>query len=585
MYATAVKAKEQNENRAVPIPDAQQKSSVTRGTGFVENRLKAIDKSPARPPEQEGVIQRVGDKMAVEYENVSQMDPKVREIRQGIENIYREHKAVKRRRRTELDEQFKQRTENLEERQTYMVKAIEMAFYKYHGRHIAHNLPEGMTIDEELEKRHEELVNIDLTDREKMGLLVNAKIIAEAINPHIKADLQQRNTDLAGKGKPFNRKEWNGQLRLTVKPYARHAIADPIVQGYEQDYMDSGMNRKLLTREWAAYTEKRGYFLWVTTDHDIGEVFVSKIDEQPGQEQDFHIATVYFNEKRFSKVEGAAVTLHEGTAREEKREVFRHRGSGKEYVQDAFDMYVRRYVTRALNKYDNPDDPAEGVRIEADPRKKKAANGTEVDTWANIAARIPAMTPEEIYREIQAHQRAKEAQGGSPFVSFTTTEHPIFGSSSALFEGEKGKATMDLARLSKSRTFDTHTATAMGRIHGIQRPIPKLPFKESDDFFERNSAARDAMRTRELVVAGGIPDEAVVRVNALGVEYRKGTHGKFQTPEQVALSYLPPIKPRPEAKPEKKAKGKKGKKAKETEQEETEIRLEDILLEIEEEEN
>jgi hypothetical protein len=200
------------------------------------------------------------------------------------------------------------------------------------------------------------------------------------------------------------------------------------------------------------------------------------------------------------------------------RQLFRHRETHAEYVQDAADLFVRRFVLRCLNAYDNPG--FVGVDIKADPRKKKGT-GTDIGkTWAEIAETLPQGTRTSIDEELWKHQREKQLQGGSPFVSATTTKHPIFGSTGKYFEDPTGVAMLDLAKIAQARVVDTHQPEAYKRITGRDAPDPDLPFREKDPDVEKNAAVRDAMRTRELAIIGSVPQEAIVGVEAETAEGR-----------------------------------------------------------------
>jgi hypothetical protein len=62
-----------------------------------------------------------------------------------------------------------------------------------------------------------------------------------------------------------------------------------------------------------------------------------------------------------------------------------------------------------------------------------------------------------------------------------------------------------------------------------------LPYAEGDDAYERNSAARDAMRTRELVVAGDIPLDAITAVRDKNGDYvRDPDDQRFHRPRTFA---------------------------------------------------
>ncbi len=289
------------------------------------------------------------------------------------------------------------------------------------------------------------------------------------------------------------------KVKMYSQEHARHHLADPIVQSYEEGYMNSGLNMAAVYRDWSRLAKENGYYLWSLDDGKKTELRLHR--KKGGQE--FKVGTLYEGDERF--VESSIVTLGTG----EKREVFKHREKNREYVQDIENQFVKRYVKRALNEYDNPS--TGGVDIKSDSRKKKDTN----KTWKEIAEEVPNLPRKERDREVWKHQREKELQGGSPFVSTTTTDHPIFGSTAKSFESEHGVAEIDLAKISKDRILDTHTPRAYKRITGVDKPDPKMPFKENDLGVEKNSAARDAMRTREVVVIGDVPLDAIMGVSQL----------------------------------------------------------------------
>ena len=462
-----------------------------------------------------GVIQRVGDKMAFKAEDMSSKAEEIQQLSTAIKNIYDKHKSDKKAARKKLDQDFAAKTADLELRQNYLIKAIEMAFYKYQGPYMVHNFSQEK-FNAQIDKRDSVLVQNILPDWKKLILLEQAKRIAESIYPMVQTDLQER----SDQSKKIDINALNSILHSYSTSYGRHAIADPIVQGYEKGYQASGMCYEGLRKAWIDEAKTKHYSLTAEIADDVAQLMVKKDDVVDAKS--LHIATVYFNDKRFVPEPSLDVVLNAGTPKEEKRKIFKHLETGEQYVQDAQDIFVRRYVSRALNKYDNPDDKSKGVQINVDPRVKKDST----DTWAQIATKLPGMDPQRRDDEIRGHQRAKEAQDGSPFISFTTTGHPIFGSSAKLFESERGVAKIDLAQISKSKIFDTHSASAMKRIHDVRDPVPDMPYLEGDDVYERNSAARDAMRTRELVVSGDIPSKAIISVYEKGGPYLKRS-GKF----------------------------------------------------------
>lgn len=461
-------------------------------------------------------VQRVGDKLAVGYHEVE--EGTVREIQEGIRAIYERHKQEKKARRDQLDQDYQLQSANLEDKQSYLMIALEKGIMEcFQG-----DAEVGQNFAAQISTLDTKLGQSTLLQPDKNTLDQEAARLAPGLAATVKQKMAERALDPTKKN---NKQAWRSKISEYARDFGRHAVADPIVQGYEQGYKDSGMSKDRLLTDWVAFAASKDYDLQLVTEDDIGVISINPRD-QP--EQDIEIATVYFNDARFVKT--SEIVLGAGTGNEEVREIFAHRESGEEYVQDAFDRYVRRYVHRALNKYDNPG-AQQGVSINVDPRTK--TNVDPPQPWSQIAAQVPSMTRDEQYQEIRNHQRAKELQGGSPFISFGATDRPIFGSSAKPFEGEHGVATVDLAQISKNQVFDTHTPEALEEIHGIEDPDPHMPFVEGSDEVERNSAARDAMRTREVVVAGDIPNQAITAVKQQGVEYMRSMDGKLKPPQQV----------------------------------------------------
>lgn len=503
--------------------ESLEKEADVMGGKAVQNNV-IIQKKEKAEVMPNSIIQLVGDKIAITKNNLEVGVPVPKEVidlQEEIYNKYIEYKKEKTDKRGQLDQKFKDETQNIDLKQDYLEKAIYMKVYHLHKDKFNSFFEKetyGRLIESRVNKKHEYLVDIDLPDNEKLTLLKKAKEIAlELIDP-IKEKLKNNQN---GENK-LKIRELDNTIGLYARSYARHAIADPIVQGYEKGYISSAVNRKEIIKEWKKCAESKEYDLSVITDKSIGDVMiVDKKDE----DKKYKIATMYLDNKRFEKIPERNIILNQGKPNEEVREVFIHRESRKEFVQDAQGFFVRRYIKRALNKFDNPES-GEGVEIKSDPRISKQTG----KAWKDIADEIPSLLEGEpkVTEEIRNHQRAKEAQGGSPFISFTTTIHPIFGSTGSLFESDRGVATVDLARISKERIFDTHISPAMKLIHDIDNPQPEMPFKEGDEKYERNSAARDAMRTREVVIAGDIPLDAIIDIESKIDPYIKGKNAKFQ---------------------------------------------------------
>jgi hypothetical protein len=286
-----------------------------------------------------------------------------------------------------------------------------------------------------------------------------------------------------------------GDVHTTTTEHARHYLADPLVAAYEKGFLATGMDLPKLKAAWSEAAERAGFTLAFEKRAGNTEIFITS--ESAGKAV---VGELYEEDERFVRAAASSTSTTPG-------EVYLHIESGGEYVRDASDLFVRRFVSRCLNEYDNPPTNPDTIKISVDPRERKES-GTK---WAAVATTLPTAPETQRDVEVWKHQRQKELQGGSPFVSFTTTKHAIFGSTAKYFEDPKyGVATIDLAHVPKANIIDTHQRRAYARITGRDTPDPDMPFRENDDVVERNTAVRDAMRTRELVVIGSVPSTAIV---------------------------------------------------------------------------
>jgi hypothetical protein len=283
------------------------------------------------------------------------------------------------------------------------------------------------------------------------------------------------------------------KVEMITKEHARHHLSDPAVATYEKGYLASGMDLGRLKEAWRQAALARGLEVRYDKRADHTAIVVVAVGASNGEPT--VVGRLYVDDERFAPSDVVA-----------PRPVFVHRGTGEQYVQDARDLFVRRFVWRSLNTFDNPKAAFGTITIDVDSRRKKLTD----ERWAEIAQKLPDQQPEAVDAEIWKHQRQKELQGGSPFVSATTTKHPIFGSTAKYFEDPQGMAKIDLALIPKQRVVDTHQPVAYKRITKHDAPDPDMPFQEGVPAWERNSAVRDAMRTRELVIIGSVPSAAVV---------------------------------------------------------------------------
>jgi hypothetical protein len=472
-------------------------------------------------------VQRFGDKVAVEFKK--ELAEGLQPLQEGLQSIYATYRQDKKDKRNKIEDQYHAGSKKLLERQEYLSFRMRAKLYE-----MANEKNKDLKFD--TAHALSESDKIELPDRDKIELNVQALHLAKehfkAFKASMGEDVIDREGDRLHEQRVEEIAEWERGPRTSTKPKAKsevvarkdavanikssinsmakavayHELGDKLVQDHEAGYMTSAFRKTDLIRLWTTFAKKQGYLLITdTSEDDLIELFVSK--RKGGSGKMVGIGTIYENDQRFVKT--SEHVLSDSMQDPETREIFTHRESGKEYVQDAHDTFVKRYVSRALNKHDVSvdDQGVADVHIGADPRTKTGTG----QKWEAIAQELAEGNDKGTnMKEVFKHQRQKEAQGGSPFISFTTTEHDIFGSTGMNFEGEHGKALVDLAKISKNRIIDTHTPDAFHEITGVRRPDPYMPFSD-DPMVSRNSAARDSMRTRELVVLGnmGIPPEAI----------------------------------------------------------------------------
>jgi hypothetical protein len=486
--------------------------------------------TPGRPVSRAGSApaQLFGDKVAVEFAAATAgLEP----LQEGLQSIYATYRKDKKDKRNQIEGDYHAGSRNLLERQEFL---------KFHMMAKLYDLAEEKNKDLKFKsadaRAKADKVKDALSDEEQVELKALAVTLARTHFKTIRAAGREDALHMDGLRRYEQRRDeiaaWEAGAKTTPRPNSKtperghkdaidnlkfsidsmakavayHELSDKLVQDYEAGYMTSAFRKEELFRLWRTFAKKSGYLL-ITDISEDEEIKLLVSERRSADGAALHIGTVYENDKRFVKV--GEHTLADAMQKPEVREIFAHRESGAEYVQDAHNAFVKRYVSRALNKYDVTVD-ARGkadIHIGADPRTK-AGTGSK---WEEIAQELATgNNKDQNMLEVFNHQRQKEAQGGSPFISFTTTEHDIFGSTGMNFEGEHGKARIDLAKIAKNRIIDTHTPEAFAAITGVKRPDPYMPFSE-DPQVGPNSAARDSMRTRELVVLGnmGIPPEAV----------------------------------------------------------------------------
>jgi hypothetical protein len=263
----------------------------------------------------------------------------------------------------------------------------------------------------------------------------------------------------------------------------RHRIADPVVQGFEVSYAATRTSKQDVLDRVEQVATFHGYPKHVRcSQRSSPDNYYVQVSNGTGW---VNIIELWFGAARFVPKSGV-----EG--------VFQHRTQPThEYVQDRNGFFIARYLIRNLSSFD---------------RGKVTTSPTPDPVLTAKGNRVP--TAETLIKEITTHVRAKEASGGDTcFISFSHTKHMIVGSTAALFYNQaNGDIVIDASKVPQERRVDLHSLDAVKKLFGVTEVKPTMAFKEGDTAFEQNAAARDTVRTREILIAQGVSPDAVVAV-------------------------------------------------------------------------
>lgn len=265
------------------------------------------------------------------------------------------------------------------------------------------------------------------------------------------------------------------------RPAFTHGKYDPIIESFEKGYHAQRASIEAIIKDIKASIPKDiGYYIckdasrvdFVVTGKHNNEVLVATI----------HMGDARFKKKTPEKQDPAIV------------DVYHHVQSGREYVKDVNNVFVRRYLVRNLSEDDKVSvSKSEGLK----------------SRW--LADKKVSLDPnkEDVNAAILKHLRA--AQGGSDFISLTSTRRMIFGSAGAdFYVPKKGRIVVDAAQLETEQIYDVHTLPAIAKIIANKDLEFGVKFEEGNDEKNRNAAARDTVRTREVLVLRHVPKGAIV---------------------------------------------------------------------------
>ena len=216
-----------------------------------------------------------------------------------------------------------------------------------------------------------------------------------------------------------------------------------------------------------------------TMNDDIQDVVVKNYEGN-----DYTIGTAYYGDQRFVQERNALVGS--GSA------VYRHRGTGKEYVQDRFNSFVPRYIKRAIRYEDamailqDEEMPTKMDYDEAIGGKEAADYGPEFHTDDELSHE------EKVVGQIRGYGR---------FLSATTSDRLATSTSRGTYDSPFGSVEIDLARMPRSGYTEARSEDAMDWIFDID-DLGQLEFipKHLKGESATAKAGRDAFRAREIVV-------------------------------------------------------------------------------------
>lgn len=298
-----------------------------------------------------------------------------------------------------------------------------------------------------------------------------------------------------------------------LTPKWKHEVYDPIFKTFERQRFFGTMTLGSLTSEIQInlanarppmvpgyIAEKNTTVILVGDKNGLGGV---------------QVAIVYKQEARFIKIQSGVGVLPD---------IFKHRENQRHYVRDRYGIFIPRFLLRNLSEYDMQL-LTNGLSSRDGRAFKTKASGLEARSNQE----------REFVEAVVRHLRAAQ-QGGSYFVSTTSTLKNIYGSTGKNFyTPQNGQVVIDAALIPQDDLVDVHSPMAMAKMLGVTNFDWTLEFSETDKSYQAMAAARDAIRTREIIVHGGIPPAAIARIRS-----KKLTFDSWVQPACRTSATVPP---------------------------------------------
>lgn len=291
-------------------------------------------------------------------------------------------------------------------------------------------------------------------------------------------------------------KEEREQLYDAERPTIMHKHFDPKIIEYERAAYYGTVSLGALLSDISQELRNTSMVMGSEDEPDMTTVSVG---DQMGLGA-VHVATYY-------KLNGRFKLFSQGVAGFPS--VYAHRSrSSSHFVQDCYDVFIPRYVIRNLAERDLPNlnQPAVGMAS----RDGTVPRNQNFDT------------------AVLNHLRAAE-QGSSFFVSTTHLDRPIFGATGKWFYDQKtGQVVIDLSQVPQKQIVDVSSKRARDRFMKTTKLDWTLKFREDNLNYQRMAAARDTVRTGEVLVHDRIPRSAIVTLRS------KETGGQWIVPPYAA---------------------------------------------------
>jgi hypothetical protein len=186
------------------------------------------------------------------------------------------------------------------------------------------------------------------------------------------------------------------------------------------------------------------------------------------------------------------------------------------YQRDGVERFIRRYVARGLNQ-DDSRQLAEQKALKASAAGIQATSNEIQSEDATGKHGVDVGTTLTLDQQILSHTRGWYKR----FISTTTTSRAVYSTLGEEFRSVFGKVIVDLAFVPGADIYDIHTPEALHHFNttgdALINPASSAYAKASERKLadEQHLAARDVIRTREVLIRGQVPF-AAIRYKSMG---------------------------------------------------------------------